>query len=132
MIRRPPRSTRTDTLFPYTTLFRSVRKSDRFELGAADPRGLGRLRRQVLAGEAARRRDRITDRFRARRRLKQTQGQSKWAPRISTSSSICRGKNGSAACRDSVCQYVSILVVAVHLTYHINRSGNQYIKITKI
>src|SRR3546814_6135088 len=28
MIRRPPRSTRTDTLFPYTTLFRSP-KSDR-------------------------------------------------------------------------------------------------------
>src|SRR3546814_8938187 len=27
MIRRPPRSTRTDTLFPYTTLFRSFRKS---------------------------------------------------------------------------------------------------------
>src|SRR3546814_7180728 len=26
MIRRPPRSTRTDTLFPYTTLFRSVRR----------------------------------------------------------------------------------------------------------
>src|SRR3546814_18084714 len=25
MIRRPPRSTRTDTLFPYTTLFRSIR-----------------------------------------------------------------------------------------------------------
>src|SRR3546814_4119088 len=28
MIRRPPRSTRTDTLFPYTTLFRSL-----FDLG---------------------------------------------------------------------------------------------------
>src|SRR3546814_13885864 len=27
MIRRPPRSTRTDTLFPYTTLFRSVMQS---------------------------------------------------------------------------------------------------------
>src|SRR3546814_7331399 len=27
MIRRPPRSTRTDTLFPYTTLFRSGQKS---------------------------------------------------------------------------------------------------------
>src|SRR3546814_9087105 len=26
MIRRPPRSTRTDTLFPYTTLFRSQRR----------------------------------------------------------------------------------------------------------
>src|SRR3546814_16716211 len=27
MIRRPPRSTRTDTLFPYTTLFRSHRRA---------------------------------------------------------------------------------------------------------
>src|SRR3546814_9061130 len=26
MIRRPPRSTRTDTLFPYTTLFRSIQE----------------------------------------------------------------------------------------------------------
>src|SRR3546814_16876651 len=29
MIRRPPRSTRTDTLFPYTTLFRSVSHASR-------------------------------------------------------------------------------------------------------
>src|SRR3546814_10745919 len=29
MIRRPPRSTRTDTLFPYTTLFRSIWSSVR-------------------------------------------------------------------------------------------------------
>src|SRR3546814_13867543 len=28
MIRRPPRSTRTDTLFPYTTLFRSLQLDD--------------------------------------------------------------------------------------------------------
>src|SRR3546814_19732980 len=28
MIRRPPRSTRTDTLFPYTTLFRSRRRGE--------------------------------------------------------------------------------------------------------
>src|SRR3546814_8284982 len=28
MIRRPPRSTRTDTLFPYTTLFRSGTRTD--------------------------------------------------------------------------------------------------------
>src|SRR3546814_6501356 len=34
MIRRPPRSTRTDTLFPYTTLFRSP------GVGVADPRHL--------------------------------------------------------------------------------------------
>src|SRR3546814_12045240 len=33
MIRRPPRSTRTDTLFPYTTLFRST-EVDEEQLGA--------------------------------------------------------------------------------------------------
>src|SRR3546814_14582107 len=32
MLRRPPRSTRTDTLFPYTTLFRS-REDDRRAIG---------------------------------------------------------------------------------------------------
>src|SRR3546814_15276611 len=31
MIRRPPRSTRTDTLFPYTTLFRSVLGDQRID-----------------------------------------------------------------------------------------------------
>src|SRR3546814_20118192 len=35
MIRRPPRSTRTDTLFPYTTLFRSAIRHI-----VSDPRGL--------------------------------------------------------------------------------------------
>src|SRR3546814_5021927 len=55
MIRRPPRSTRTDTLFPYTTLFRSHRPrgphdeldlcrrawrgADRDEAGADERRG---------------------------------------------------------------------------------------------
>src|SRR3546814_2290793 len=32
MIRRPPRSTRTDTLFPYTTLFRSDRLQGRIDV----------------------------------------------------------------------------------------------------
>src|SRR3546814_17103492 len=55
MIRRPPRSTRTDTLFPYTTLFRSD-----IAARAGDPR--------VAAGDRARaqrafeRRPRIGDR----------------------------------------------------------------------
>src|SRR3546814_10266434 len=39
MIRRPPRSTRTDTLGPYTTLFRSCRGADFHE-----PRADGRYR----------------------------------------------------------------------------------------
>src|SRR3546814_7792358 len=38
MIRRPPRSTRTDTLFPYTTLFRSVRGASRASLFGSRPR----------------------------------------------------------------------------------------------
>src|SRR3546814_11038319 len=42
MIRRPPRSTRTDTLFPYPTLFRSLHGSNPFHLvslNAQKPRG---------------------------------------------------------------------------------------------
>src|SRR6056297_2858184 len=40
MIRRPPRSTRTDTLFPYTTLFRSAPAGP---AGTRRPRPPGRL-----------------------------------------------------------------------------------------
>src|SRR3546814_12271718 len=35
MIRRPPRSTRTDTLFPYTTLFRSLFDGGLIAIGAS-------------------------------------------------------------------------------------------------
>src|SRR3546814_4643608 len=47
MIRRPPRSTRTDTLFPYTTLFRSPQPG----LRAHMERGARRARGHQLAGE---------------------------------------------------------------------------------
>src|SRR3546814_6783801 len=40
MIRRPPRSTRTDTLFPYTTLFRSPRFESTVISKAPDPASL--------------------------------------------------------------------------------------------
>src|SRR3546814_1049831 len=43
MIRRPPRSTRTDTLFPYTTLFRS----GGLRLGLPDPQLAARARAGV-------------------------------------------------------------------------------------
>src|SRR3546814_7018366 len=36
MIRRPPRSTRTDTLFPYTTLFRSLMLPTGMEISDAE------------------------------------------------------------------------------------------------
>src|SRR3546814_4352016 len=73
MIRRPPRSTRTDTLFPYTTLFRShppailsprpvrargpcraAARVGRMETGAAWGEE-GRRRRQLCAAAAAQR-----------------------------------------------------------------------------
>src|SRR3546814_21070647 len=49
MIRRPPRSTRTDTLFPYTTLFRSLRTGVQ-KLKDATPAGV-LLGRGTLATE---------------------------------------------------------------------------------
>src|SRR3546814_2652130 len=73
MIRRPPRSTRTDTLFPYTTLFRSDRALKFRHLLFGDPRHPGplrarlillrdRRRAQILVGEAATL-DALRDRF---------------------------------------------------------------------
>src|SRR3546814_8085590 len=49
MTRRPPRSTRTDTLFPYTTLFRSSRDAI-----AARARGNARRSRPPAHADAAR------------------------------------------------------------------------------
>src|SRR3546814_8240132 len=46
MIRRPPRSTRTDTLFPYTTLFRSA-------LGDKSPSTASGSRTRVTAAASA-------------------------------------------------------------------------------
>src|SRR3546814_524880 len=61
MIRRPPRSTRTDTLFPYTTLFRSYSPPQRLSPSGHQSQGLAlealagwvreRLRHYVMAGE---------------------------------------------------------------------------------
>src|SRR3546814_5571414 len=48
MIRRPPRSTRTDTLFPYTTLFRSGRH------GTCSGSGRCRGTRRTAAGRPPR------------------------------------------------------------------------------
>src|SRR3546814_1817064 len=58
MIRRPPRSTRTDTLFPYTTLFRSISSapSERdfiwHAAHAFDRAGLWTRRQRAAAGRA--------------------------------------------------------------------------------
>src|SRR3546814_2910316 len=49
MIRRPPRATRTDTLFPYTTLFRSPKNGGR---GDHDPHGPIVADFNILSNEA--------------------------------------------------------------------------------
>src|SRR3546814_7742234 len=63
MLRRPPRSTRTDTLFPYTTLFRSP----------VDPRGRNArgCRGPHPRGAALRRRRTVVDRARLRDEIPQ-------------------------------------------------------------
>src|SRR3546814_5180545 len=57
MIRRPPRSTRTDTLFPYTTLFRALRPArlagiaavqDQPVMGVQQPLGRDHAHQRVL------------------------------------------------------------------------------------
>src|SRR3546814_12196110 len=104
MIRRPPRSTRTDTLFPYTTLFRSAELcgADRDDPAhgnlprvrldsvepAADRRGLGM---SVEPGTRA----------------------SQTRDRRSAMSAAATVKIGRASCRERVCQYGSLPVVAV-------------------
>src|SRR3546814_4775104 len=57
MIRRPPRSTRTDTLFPYTTLFRSIAAGDG---GAGAALEGGRRRRDRLLHDARGAADRLS------------------------------------------------------------------------
>src|SRR3546814_21123916 len=61
MIRRPPRSTRTDTLFPYTTLFRSVWRMEKAYFYAENMHGLDwdavRVRYEPLLEHVGRRED---------------------------------------------------------------------------
>src|SRR3546814_4552920 len=69
MIRRPPRSTHTDTLFPYTTLFRSHAQQHRHGVHPRRDRARARLRDGVAylvaGGAELRRADRDRDRARS-------------------------------------------------------------------
>src|SRR3546814_12021414 len=109
MIRRPPRSTRTDTLFPYTTLFRSfnvrycvanaiVRKSSRLEhftneavtdptVGALAARIETRLDPALMEGK-------FENASRATVAVHLKDGR------------VLRCEIGRASCRERVCQYV--------------------------
>src|SRR3546814_20456099 len=95
MIRRPPRSTRTDTLFPYTTLFRSP----------GDGKAAQRLCRRDRSGQAEGNRHHDPEAG-LRRSLLRPAGRGASAECLQI---------GRASCRERVCQYVSLSVVAVSL-----------------
>src|SRR3546814_12848977 len=59
MIRRPPRSTRTDTLFPYTTLFRSRHADPAARATRRSPGGRARFARRLPSRRTPRRRGRV-------------------------------------------------------------------------
>src|SRR3546814_11179809 len=93
MIRRPPRSTRTDTLFPYTTLFRS--SSGWLGLVARRESGSPQTLSAVLQSDAPGR----------------TGGDGGRHARLLYADGIRDGRAlrheiGRASCRERVCQYV--------------------------
>src|SRR3546814_11322952 len=93
MIRLPPRSTRTDTLFPYTTLFRSIVTVPADQI--------------VAPGEADHRRPLLHARLRIGVPARQIAAVDLDRPAF--------GEIGRASFRERVCQYVWISVVAVSL-----------------
>src|SRR3546814_15768325 len=91
MIRRPPRSTRTDTLFPYTTLFRS-----------AIQHYLGVLAAPAYCTKTASRLVRTyTDRHGLKELVRDLLGQE-----ISKQQQSSDWETGRESCRERVCQYV--------------------------
>src|SRR3546814_19681858 len=103
MRRRPPRSTRTDTLFPYTTLFRSIgarrerHRADR--LAACKPGEPARLLRIVAVK---------FDRLRGAETRGEERRAAERSPRLMRDQSQldqAEIKIGRASWRESVCQY---------------------------
>src|SRR3546814_15626122 len=102
MIRRPPRSTRTDTLFPYTTLFRSGRI-----VGTDDVRAALAFveRRECAAGIVYSSDAKISDKI----QIVGTFPENWHTP------NVYPAEIGRAPCRERVCEYVYVSVVSVSL-----------------
>src|SRR3546814_18185050 len=115
MIRRPPRSTRTDTLFPYTTLFRSEHHAKQ-RLARIEADGTGGAPLTLGHGDKAA----AHDLREVRRRDHAERGNGRGPARDGfarySRKPEEKPKNdqiGSASCRERGGQYVSISVVAV-------------------
>src|SRR3546814_15999001 len=100
MIRRPPRSTRTDTLFPYTTLFRALSAQETMTAGIhaellAHNHENTRAERLLLCRSAPELRMPQHTALIPARRATMPPIRSAWYIQI-----------GRASCRERVCQYV--------------------------
>src|SRR3546814_18159739 len=127
MIRRPPRSTRTDTLFPYTTLFRSeaavaiereVLAEAQLAVGVVvdllDDVGVGARRLAVGRGGQ-----------RAGVLLQPVVEERVGGGEFEVGSGGC-GVIGREECRERVCQYESITLVDVSLNKQKTHTNLQY------
>src|SRR3546814_1818075 len=138
MIRRPPRSTRTDTLFPYTTLFRSIDRflragaqgAARCSLWRGPDRGLSdRNRRNVREHAAADRRMRHRLRpylplFRARRnRSEEHTSELQSLMRISYAVFCLKKKTNMTFTQQTAVKTLTTLEIKSHQNAHIQ---NQY------
>src|SRR3546814_11142347 len=117
MIRRPPRSTRTDTLFPYTTLFRSPEDLDTvllFQL--ATMQDVSPLEKLDAKGFLTHARDRVSAFCAKAKQLEQSLNHAiglnryaqipEGAPLQNLGQTMMDGEIGRASYRERVCQYV--------------------------
>src|SRR3546814_12728445 len=107
MTRRPPRSTRTDTLFPYTTLFRSFVYQYHHllpEFSALENVALPQMIAGVAKSKARSKAAALLASVGLAERASHRPGRlSGGEPQRAA---IARGKIGRASCRERVCQYV--------------------------
>src|SRR3546814_19225561 len=108
MIRRPPGSTRTDTLFPYTTLFRSITSTPCGECSVCREIDEGRFVDLIEIDAASR--TNVEDTRELLDNVPYAPSRLRFKVYLIEEVQI-----GSAPCRDSVCQSASISVFAVSL-----------------
>src|SRR3546814_13643000 len=127
MIRRPPRSTRTDTLFPYTTLFRSdIVQNGYCSQGENVDRKMSRNAHVDIAQEQLRPRAGLCAVKDCLVRQAETDGPF-GSPEAAGEVRLQGrelGEIGREACRESGCQYGSFPVVAVSLNTKTTNNRN--------